>query len=307
MHRFVLLAALAAVLSCPGAPKLRAQPLQDTAVLVVTAHPDDEAMFAGSLYRVAQELGGRVDLALVTDGAGGYRYSNLAERIYGVELTNPDVARQYLPAIRKQELMAGGRIIGFRQYYFLDQPDTGKTTDPDSILATVWNADFVLNRLTEILRSNRYDFVLTSLPRSDTHGHHKAAAILALRASQQLVDGKRPVVMGAWISDVGDETVLTFDGLDGYPESETISATSSFRFDKTQPLAGNDRLNYKIPVNWLIAEHKSQGTMQLFVNRGDIEEYWVYHLNPPDAVERAAGYFDALNNFVDSHGAPDGN
>lgn len=300
MHRLLLLAALAAVLTCLVAPELRAQPLQDTAVLVVTAHPDDEALFAGSLYRVAQELGGRVDLALVTDGAGGYRYSNLAERIYGIELTNPEVARQYLPAIRKQELMAGGRIIGFRQYYFLDQPDTGKTTDPDSILATVWNADFVLTRLTDILASNRYDFVLTSLPRSDTHGHHKAAAILAIRASQQLVDGKRPVVMGAWISDEGDEAALTFDGLDGYPESETIGTMSSFRFDKTQPLAGNDRLNYKIPVNWLIAEHKSQGTMQLYVNRGDIEEYWIYRMNPPDSVERARGYFDALNNFEDS-------
>jgi LmbE family N-acetylglucosaminyl deacetylase len=307
MHRLLFLAALAAVMNCPVAPNLLAQPLQDTAVLVVTAHPDDEALFAGSLYRVAQELGGRVDLALVTDGAGGYRYSNLAERIYGVELTNPEVARQYLPAIRKQELMAAGRIIGFRQYYFLDQPDTGKTTDPDSILATVWNADFVLNRLTDILASNRYDFVLTSLPRSDTHGHHKAATILAIRASQQLVDRKRPVVMGTWISDVGDETALMFDGLDGYPESETIDVISSFRFDKTQPLASNAGLNYKIPVNWLIAEHKSQGTMQLYVNRGDIEEYWIYRLNPPDAIERARGYFDALNNFEDSDEASNGN
>jgi hypothetical protein len=113
--------------------------------------------------------------------------------------------------------------------------------------------------------------------------------------------------MGTWISDVGDETALMFDGLDGYPESETIDVISSFRFDKTQPLASNAGLNYKIPVNWLIAEHKSQGTMQLYVNRGDIEEYWIYRLNPPDAIERARGYFDALNNFEDSDEASNGN
>ncbi|NNE34482.1 MAG: hypothetical protein HKN13_04565 [Rhodothermales bacterium] len=154
-----------------------------------------------------------------------------------------------------------------------------------------------MNRLIDILQTNRYDFVLTSLPRSDTHGHHKAAAILAVRASQRIVDGKRPVVMGTWISDHADKQARSFDGLAGYPESEPVSQTSSFQFDKTQPLASNDRLNYKIPVNWLIAEHKSQGTMQLLMNRGDMEEYWIYRLNPPDAIERAQAYFRVLNNF----------
>jgi hypothetical protein len=47
--------------------------------------------------------------------------------------------------------------------------------------------------------------------------------------------------------------------------------------------------------------------MQLYVNRGDIEEYWIYRLNPPDAIERARGYFDALNNFEDSDEASNGN
>ena len=70
--------------------------------LVVIAHPDDDAAFSSVLYQLTHQLDRTVDLALVTDGSGGYRYSTLAEEIYGVEFTNEEVARQHLPAIRKQ-------------------------------------------------------------------------------------------------------------------------------------------------------------------------------------------------------------
>ena len=50
---------------------------------------------------------GSVDLALITNGEGGYKYSTLAEDIYGLELTDEEVGRKYLPDIRKKELEAG--------------------------------------------------------------------------------------------------------------------------------------------------------------------------------------------------------
>ncbi|SVC93598.1 uncharacterized protein METZ01_LOCUS346452, partial [marine metagenome] len=67
-----------------------ADPVQ---VLIVTAHPDDDAAFSGVVYQVTHQLGGVVDLALVTDGSGGFRYSTLAEEIYGLDLTSETVAR----------------------------------------------------------------------------------------------------------------------------------------------------------------------------------------------------------------------
>ena len=79
------------------------------------------------LYQLTHQLDRTVDLALVTDGSGGYRYSTLAEEIYGVEFTNEEVARQHLPAIRKQELMAGGAIVGISKYFFFDQLDDAFT------------------------------------------------------------------------------------------------------------------------------------------------------------------------------------
>ena len=118
MSRFFSIVLLSLFLLTPSC----AQSNQDSpSVLVVTAHPDDEVMFAATMYRITHALGGTVDHALITDGAGGYRFSTLASSIYGMDLTDPEIARAYLPAIRKQDLMAGGKNAGIRNYMFLDQ------------------------------------------------------------------------------------------------------------------------------------------------------------------------------------------
>jgi LmbE family N-acetylglucosaminyl deacetylase len=264
-------------------------------VLVVTAHPDDEALFAGLVYRLAVELGARVELALVTDGAGGYRFSTLAEPLYGKKLTDPAVARQYLAGIRKRELMEGGHIVGIRDYHFLDQPDSGYTQDPDSILTDVWDGAFVLDRLASIMESGHFDYVLTHLPSASTHGHHKSASILAIRAAASVRE-HRPVVLGSWIASSGDENETMFAGLPGYDITRTTTQNHLWSFDRTQGIGLDGRLNYQIVVNWLIAEHKSQGTMQLIMNRGDYEQFWLYAENPDDAAVRA----DALFSWIAS-------
>jgi len=56
-------------------------------VLIVTAHPDDDALFSATVYKITHNLGGKVDLCLITNGEGGYKYSTLAEPIYRLELT----------------------------------------------------------------------------------------------------------------------------------------------------------------------------------------------------------------------------
>ncbi|HUP56482.1 MAG TPA: PIG-L family deacetylase, partial [Bdellovibrionota bacterium] len=59
--------------------------------LVVVAHPDDEYCMAGTIVRIARELGGQVDQLVVTNGEGGFRYSGPAEGIYGKKLTEEAV------------------------------------------------------------------------------------------------------------------------------------------------------------------------------------------------------------------------
>jgi len=284
---------LALLLATPQ-PILARQP-SEPRVLLVTAHPDDDALFAATVYRITHHLNGKVDLALITDGSGGYRYSTLAEPIYGRTLTDEAVARQYLPAIRKQELMAGGSIVGIRKYFFLDQPDLRYTLNVDSVFSDHWDAEFVWDRLGAILEEGAYDFVFTFVPLPETHGAHKGAAISALRAVNRMPPENRPVVLASFIRSASETTPLDFTELPGYPLTRLNKEIEPFSFDRNRPIGIGGRLNYKIIVNWLIAEHKSQGTMQLLMNRGDEELFWVYAMNGPDAEEKARAFFNRLN------------
>lgn len=262
-------------------------------VLVVVAHPDDEVAFAGTLYKTSTLLDGVVDIAMLTNGEGGFKYATLAESIYGVELTDEAVGREHLPAIRLGEEIAGARILRVRRIYWFDELDHRYTRDVDEILgedAKVWDLAAVRAGLDAILRAGRYDFVLTHLPVPATHAHHKAATILALEATTRLPPESRPVVLGAG----PDPEEGTFSVLPGYPTTRIRSGVEPFAFDRTAKFGYREQLDYRIVANWVIAEHKSQGTMQLFMNAGEREFYRLYDQNPPYAERRARAYFKRL-------------
>jgi LmbE family N-acetylglucosaminyl deacetylase len=281
----------------PGAARAAAQEDDGVSVLVVVAHPDDDAMFAATNYKVTHTLGGKVDVALVTDGSGGFKYSQLAEPIYGLDLTDEKIARQYLPAIRKQELMAGGNIIGVRNYFFLDQYDHAYTENVDTVLNHVWDADEIRARLREIMMQVDYDFVFVHLPIPNFHAHHKSATILALEAARDLPDSHRPVVLGSFVGALDEENQYfsEFTEHPGYPITRVRDDIDPFVFSRREALSEDGRLDYRIVVNWLIAEHKTQGTMQLLVNMGDTERFWYFEMNDPDALEMTSRFFARLN------------
>jgi LmbE family N-acetylglucosaminyl deacetylase len=288
-----LLILLAALGSAPAAAQQDSAP----SVLLVVAHPDDEAMFAASVYKITHTLGGTVDLATITDGSGGFRYSQLAEPIYGLKLTDEAVAREHLPAIRKKELEAGGAIIGIRSHFYLDQFDNAYTENVDTILSHVWDADQVREQLREIMTRNDYDFVFVHLPIPRFHAHHVSSAILALEAAREVPDSRKPVVLGCFVGNRdGSQDLVPGDytGLEGYPITEVRTDIPLLIFDRTETLDPSGRLNYQIVVNWLIAEHRTQGTMQLLMNMGDIERFWFFEANDPAQLERTEEFFNRL-------------
>jgi LmbE family N-acetylglucosaminyl deacetylase len=262
-------------------------------VLIVTAHPDDETGMAATVWKITHALGGVVDLALVTNGEGGYKYSSLGNIIYGHELTNEDTGRALLPAIRKRELMAGGDIIGLRNYFFLDQRDHLYTLNVDSTFGSVWDTAHVVRRLAEIMRDGDYDYIFGLLPTPGTHGHHKGATIMALEAAARIAPAERPIVLGVSGSGAGD-SVTPFRGLDGYARTAIAGGLPSFQFDRSATFGFKDQLTYSIIVNWVIAEHKSQGTMQLGVNGGDYEEFWWFEMNDARRFDETTTLFRRL-------------
>ena len=166
-------------------------------VLIVVAHPDDEACFAATVYEITHNLGGVVDQMVITNGEGGYRYSLLAEPVYGVALTDEAVGRAALPEIRKRELLEAGKILGVANHFFLDQRDVRYTQDIDEVLNEHWQPGVVLPEVERRVAEGHYDFVFTLFPSPETHGGHKASTITALKAVEQTAGrGPKPVVLG---------------------------------------------------------------------------------------------------------------
>lgn len=291
----ILRSSLLAVLLCiAGAGRAQDSLLNyKPKILLVTAHPDDDALFSATIFKTAHLLKGAVDLALMTNGEGGYKYSTLGNYIYGTQLDKEEVGRARLPGIRKRELMAGGEIVGLRNYYFFDQKDDKYTLDVARPLSA-WNTDHIKQRLRNLIAEEQYDFIFTMLPSPQTHAHHKASAILALRAIKSLPSRKRPVVLAATILRSHSDST-SFTVLKGYPITRLNKSAGPFYFDRNQKFGHNKRLDYNIIADWVIAEHKSQGTMQQLMGKGAIEQYWLYSINPPGARHKTRQFFKAVN------------
>jgi LmbE family N-acetylglucosaminyl deacetylase len=257
-------------------------------VLIVVAHPDDEYYFAATSYRIAKELQGTVDELIITNGEGGFHYSTFAEAYYDKPLTVEASGRKELPAIRREEALRAGKIIGIRDHYFLDQKDQQFTTNMDEGLTRLWDTNFITSEISELIRGQQYQFVFTVLPRSTTHGHHQAATILAARAIRSLPESIRPVLL-AFDTDAHD-----FSALPGRPETQGWPRSFSFAFDRDQPLGFHDALSYQIVVSWMIAEHKSQGLLQTMCNKEAKEFAWVDWMSCPGADAKAEKLFHEI-------------
>ncbi len=263
-------------------------------VLVVDAHPDDETAYAAAIYKITHDLHGVVDLVVITNGEAGYKYSTLANEYYHLNLTDEKVGRKYLPGIRHKELVNAGKIIGLHKIYFFNQRDNRYTLDPHEVLDSNWNIPQVKSELNHILVTGHYDFVFTLLPSDSTHGHHKAATILALTAVQNLPKGvAHPIVLCASGTEK-DKPPTPFTVLAGFPITRVTDGMPAYSFDLNQSFGFHHALNYKTIVNWEIAEHKSQGTMQMGLNRGDLEEYYYFDINPPEGRAKTKALFDRL-------------
>lgn len=286
-------AAASAVAEAALAAQPPTVPAAPPKVLLVVAHPDDEYYVAATVYRIASELRGTVDQVVITNGEAGFHYAQLAEKFYGVSLTNERDGRAHLPAIRKEETRRAGRILGIRNHYFLDEQDNRFGLDAEEALSHVWNRARVVDSLTTRLEAESYDFVFVLLPREDTHGHHKAAAVLALEAVSRLSLERRPIVLGAEPAHSG-EGPAEFRGLHSFPTTRTVSEAPAFSFDRTESFGQDGALRYDIVVNWVIAEHKSQGLFQNDYGRHDLERFWLFDQHLADARARVQALSNAL-------------
>ena len=269
-----------------------AQPTTAPSILFIAAHPDDESCSSATIYRVAKELGGTVDEAIITNGEGGYRYSALANVYYGINLTDEATGRARLPEIRKQEVLNAGRILGVRHHFFLDQKDARYTNDVNEALG-LWNTGLVRAEIQQILANDRYDFVFVLFPTAATHGHHKAAAVLALEAVRDL-RGHKPVVLGCQVTTKSDAASLNWSPLEGFAITAGLP-NALMGFDRGRKFGFNNALSYQIVANWVVADHKSQGLFQSEMSKYNLEMYAMLPSDDADAADRVHDLFVRLD------------
>jgi LmbE family N-acetylglucosaminyl deacetylase len=259
------------------------------AVLVVIAHPDDETLFAGFIHALAHKVHAVVDLVCVTNGEGGFRHSTIAEYLYdGLQLSKESIAREHLPRIRQHELLASGRVLGVRKFFFLDQLDWKYDRNVDVVFAEQWDKDEVIQRLQRTIKTGNgtdgYDLMLIMLPSVDAHGHHTASGLTALEAvhrlrEQKLPNVKIPTVLGG--SEFLSANTPTYSSNRLAKISST--APNEFRFNRTWKLSKTtDVPDYQTVVLWSCSAHKSQGgliTETLGAYARNYEQYFYFALN----------------------------
>jgi LmbE family N-acetylglucosaminyl deacetylase len=293
-HILLLLVALLAP-ACAGLSGKRIDVERPSAgtgprVLGVIAHPDDELAFGATLYRLSHQLGATCDLLVITNGEGGFKYATLAEPLYGAALSDEATGRALLPAIRQRELRESAHILGVASITFLGERDHRYTQDLDEVLgpdATAWDLPRVRRALASALDKGSYDYVLALAPREESHAHHKAATALAAEAVLAVPAERRPVMLVSSVRSASDPLTLVYA-----PESG--AKAGPFLCDRREKLGHQDKLDYGIVVNWAIAAHKSQGSMQLYMGRGDREEFLLFGDRSAQASLRAEALFTRL-------------
>jgi N-acetylglucosamine malate deacetylase 2 len=264
-------------------------------ILLVVAHPDDEYDMAATVYCITTELHGMADEIIITDGEAGYHYSSLAERYYGVPLASESASRARLARIRVEESRRAAKVLGIRHQWFLGERNIPFTQSQDEPLYHSWQTERILQAISQRLKEGRYDFVLVLLPEAETHGEHKAATILALEAVKSLPDENRPVILGA---AAGNSTQHLYDPIPDQPLTQTLSAEPEFHFDRNVHFGYQQSLSYQIVVDWVIAEHKSQGLFQTKCLQDQFENFWIFQIVGPKGAKKAAALFAAVSQNV---------
>lgn len=137
-------------------------------VLVVSPHPDDEAIGVGGTIRNHVNAGDTVDVVFLTSGERGC----------------PGIAPEQAGPMREREAEVASVILGSKVLEFVHQPD-----------GEVRISDGLRNGIAELI--HHYDLVYVTHEK-ESHTDHRMAGILVRQAAQQLDSPPEILVYEVW-------------------------------------------------------------------------------------------------------------
>jgi len=156
-----------------------------TDILVVVAHPDDEAGFTPYLARAIFDQHKRAAVVYGTQGGSG---GNNVGREHGQALTE----------IREIEAREACARLGITKVWFLDGKDTASQNVLNSLAN--WGHGTNLEKLVGLIRLTRPEVILTTFPGvffGENHGDHQASGVLTTEAFDLAAD---PAVFPAQVA-----------------------------------------------------------------------------------------------------------
>jgi LmbE family N-acetylglucosaminyl deacetylase len=204
-------------------------------VLMVAAHPDDENRALLAFLSKSRDF--RTGYLSINRGDGG-------QNEIGPEFDAK------LGVIRTQELLAGRRIDGARQF-FTRAIDFGYSKSMEETLR-IWDHQAVLGDVVRVIRTFRPDVIVTRfapVAQPGNHGHHNASAYLAVEAfklagdpkayPEQIAEGLAPWQPTRIVQDGGNGFSISGSNTDPVT-GETVQAiaTHTSAQHKTQGLGG---------------------------------------------------------------------
>jgi len=191
-------------------------------VLMVAAHPDDEDRPLLAFLSKSRDF--RTGYLSITRGDGG-------QNEIGPEFDAK------LGVIRTQELLAGRRIDGARQF-FTRAVDFGYSKSMEETLR-IWDHQAVLGDVVRVVRTFRPDVIVTRfapVAQPGNHGHHNASALLAVEAfkiagdsnsyPEQIVEGLAPWQPTRIVQDGGNGLSISGGNTDPV-NGETVQAIAA--------------------------------------------------------------------------------
>jgi LmbE family N-acetylglucosaminyl deacetylase len=129
----------------PDSPPEVIDSFDESRVMVLAPHMDDEVVGCGGTLRRHAQAGARITVVFLTDGSSSDPQLALGR---GGSDAKIQVARAELCAQRKQEAGEAARILGYDDLVFLDRPDGSLEVD-DALICEV--ADLIAQREPQII------------------------------------------------------------------------------------------------------------------------------------------------------------